>query len=271
MSAGNAGDAFSAQAPSFDDMDHANPIITWMRGRVHGIHDRYIRANDQVLEVAGGTGIDALRMAARGARVTATDIAPGMITEMHAKVANAGLSERVEVIRMDVHDLSPIGGRIFDHVTSNFGGLNCSDRLPEVVRSLALHVRQGGTLILVVMPPYCLWELASFAKRGLGSAARRWKSTGALSDVEGTTFTTWYYTPSDLVGAVTDLCDIMECRPLGLCCPPPHHGPRAVQFPAPYRALMLLDDAMARWAWQASFADHYMLVLRRSSPHLVYT
>lgn len=258
-----AGHAFSRQAPIFDAIDVANPIIAWMRAHVHQLHDRYIHPGQHVLEVTGGTGIDAVRMAQRGVRVTATDVAPGMVEQLRYKVDAHGVADRMDVMSMDVHDLSPIAGMSFDHVTSNFGGLNCSDRLPQVVRALALHVRSGGTLILVVMPPWCIWELASVLTRGWVSATRRLRGGGVASNVEGITFPSWYYRPGELIDAVSDLCDVDACLPLGLVTPPPHHGQRAVRRPAPYRALMWVDDRLARWRWQASLADHFVLVLRR--------
>lgn len=255
--------AFSRQAPVFDAIDQANPIVGWIRAHVHHLHDTFIHPGDHVLEVTGGTGIDAVRMALRGVRVTATDNAPGMVAAMEHNVSVHGMQNMVRVRRLDVHDLTDLGDARFDHVTSNFGGLNCSDRLPDVVRELARHVRPGGTLTLVVMPPWCVWELASVLTRGWTSATRRLRGGGTDSNVEGVTFPSWYYTPRQLMRGVADLCDVVICRPLGLFCPPPHHGPRAVRHPAPYRLLMRLDDTVARWRWQAPLADHYVLVMRR--------
>ncbi|KQX47877.1 MULTISPECIES: methyltransferase domain-containing protein [unclassified Streptomyces] len=56
----------------------------------------------RVLDLAGGDGGDALRLAARGHHVTVVDYAPAMLAAAETRAAAAGLSERVTCVRADV-------------------------------------------------------------------------------------------------------------------------------------------------------------------------
>lgn len=72
-------------------------------------------AGDRVLDVAAGTGNVAMRAAARGARVTACDIAPRMVQLGRARTGPA-----VEWIEADVEDL-PLPDATVDVALSAFG------------------------------------------------------------------------------------------------------------------------------------------------------
>lgn len=260
---GSAETAFSAQAATFDFIDVTNPITTWMRWNVQRLHDEFIQSGESVLEVTAGTGIDAIRLAKRGVRVVATDGAIGMVEQMKGNVERANLESMIQVLRLSLPNLTPVSGEMFDHVISNFGGLNCVANVPQVIAELANLVRPGGTLILVLMPPWSLWEFASIITRGPRSATRRLLTSGTPASVEGIPFPSWYYKPADVVAATSPQCHLEVCQPLGLLCPPPHHGSRAKKWPRTYRLLMRSDDRIRRFRWLSKWADHYVLVLRR--------
>jgi S-adenosylmethionine-dependent methyltransferase len=67
---------------------------------------RYLKAGDAVLDAGGGTGINAIMMARRGAQVTLLDITPGILALAEENVRQAGLADQVELVRGDITDLS---------------------------------------------------------------------------------------------------------------------------------------------------------------------
>ena len=74
-----------------------------------------LRSGERVLDVAAGTGNVAIRAAARGARVTAADIAPRMVQLGRERTGPA-----VEWIEADVDDL-PLPDGVIDVALSAFG------------------------------------------------------------------------------------------------------------------------------------------------------
>ena len=46
----------------------------------------------------------------------------------------------------------------YDHIFSNFAGLNCTDELNKVLDSFNCLLKPGGFVTLVILPKFCLWE-----------------------------------------------------------------------------------------------------------------
>ncbi|MFJ7960513.1 class I SAM-dependent methyltransferase [Streptomyces sp. NPDC096319] len=80
----------------------------------------------RILDLAGGDGGDAMRLAARGHHVTVVDLAPAMLAAAEARAAERGLSERVTCVRADVRAL-PV-----DIATGGFDVVLCHNLLQYV-------------------------------------------------------------------------------------------------------------------------------------------
>jgi SAM-dependent methyltransferase len=78
-----------------------------------------LQAEEQVLDVAAGTGVLALAAAKCGANVLATDFSPSMVERIEGKVADESLS-KIKTRVMDGQYLDLPDGR-FDITFSNFG------------------------------------------------------------------------------------------------------------------------------------------------------
>lgn len=99
------------------------------------------QSGEHVLDVAAGTGNVAIRAAARGAKVTAADIAPRMV-----QLGRQRTGETVEWIEADVEDL-PILDNTVDVVLSAFGVIFAPR--PEVaLAQLRRVLKPGGRLAL---------------------------------------------------------------------------------------------------------------------------
>jgi Uma2 family endonuclease len=72
-----------------------------------------IRPGEDVLEVATGTGVQLVRLAAAnpGGRTVGVEPSAGMLAQSRRRLEAAGLGDRVELIEGDVTEMSPIGSR----------------------------------------------------------------------------------------------------------------------------------------------------------------
>jgi len=104
--------AFDALAADYDASFTATPLGTLLREAVWRRLDARFSPGDRVLELACGTGEDAVHLARRGVRITATDASPAMVETALRKVAAAGLEGLVEVHQVDVEDLAADPGKL---------------------------------------------------------------------------------------------------------------------------------------------------------------
>jgi demethylmenaquinone methyltransferase/2-methoxy-6-polyprenyl-1,4-benzoquinol methylase len=118
-----------------------------MSGGMHRLwKDRFVnrvkpRAGETMLDMAGGTGDIAFRMARRGARVTVADINPDMLEVGKERAAQRGLSgldwavENAEALTFDAAR--------FDAYTIAFGIRNVSD-IPAALKEAHRVLKRGG-------------------------------------------------------------------------------------------------------------------------------
>jgi demethylmenaquinone methyltransferase/2-methoxy-6-polyprenyl-1,4-benzoquinol methylase len=135
------GQVFSSVARRYDLM---NDLIS---GGMHRLwKDRFVarvkpRAGEDILDMAGGTGDVAFRMARRGARVTVADINADMLAVGRQRAERrelAGLSWKVE----NAEKLS-FPDATFDAYTIVFGIRNVTD-IPAALREAHRVLKRGG-------------------------------------------------------------------------------------------------------------------------------
>ena len=135
------GGVFTSVARSYDIMNDL------MSGGMHRLwKDRFVarvkpRPGESILDMAGGTGDIAFRMAAKGARITVSDINADMLAvgmERAAKRHNDGLVwQRENAETLSFADAS------FDAYTIAFGIRNVTD-IPAALREAHRVLRFGG-------------------------------------------------------------------------------------------------------------------------------
>jgi ubiquinone/menaquinone biosynthesis C-methylase UbiE len=108
-----------------------------------------IREGQRVLDVAAGTGNVAIRAAARGADVVASDLTPEVLDSGRAAAREAGVD--LEWREADAEAL-PFDDSSFDVVTSCFGAMFAPDH-QKVARELLRVCRPGGTIGLISFTP----------------------------------------------------------------------------------------------------------------------
>ncbi len=153
------GQVFSSVARRYDLMNDL------MSAGMHRLwKDRFVarvkpRPGEEILDMAGGTGDVAFRMARRGARVTVADINQDMLevgTERGERRNLTGLSWKVEnAEKLSFEDAS------FDAYTIVFGIRNVTD-IPSALREAHRVLKRGGRF-------YCM-EFSSSDWPGFSSA-----------------------------------------------------------------------------------------------------
>lgn len=260
-----AGAAFSNQSAVFDDLYGADTIIAYKRNRVRSNVLQYLKPGSHILELNSGTGEDALFFAQEGFKVHATDISEGMQSQLQCKVKSAGMDDRVTNELCSFNHLEQLKERgPYDLIFSNFAGLNCTGELDKVLASFSSLLKPGGTVTLVILPKFCLWETLLVFKGKFKTAFRRYFSAkGRKAHVEGVHFTCWYYPPSYIKKHLKDEFDLLGIDGLCTIVPPSYMEGFAEKYPRLYRFLVKREDKLkATWPWKY-VGDYYIISLRK--------
>jgi len=263
--------AFDAAATGYDVAFTDTALGRLLRGEVWKQLDVAFRPGDRVLELGCGTGEDAIHLASRGVAVVATDASDAMLTVARRKVEAAGADDLVTLARLDLRgrDLDArlaelAGGQPFDGAFSDFGALNgMADRRP-LARGLADVIRVDGRTVIVVMGPFCPWEVAWHVAHGEPrSAVRRWRRGGVARVGDGQRMRVWYPSPRTLRGEFAPWFDALGARGLGVVLPPTGLCGIVEARPRLRGTLATAEDLARRLPFAAWLADHHLTVFER--------
>ena len=174
------GAVFSSVARRYDLMNDL------MSGGMHRLwKDRFVsrvkpRPGEAILDMAGGTGDVAFRMARRGAHVTVADINPDMLEVGKERAARRNI-ESLEW-RVENAEALTFGDGSFDAYTIVFGIRNVTD-IPAALREAHRVLKRGGRF-------YCM-EFSSSDWPGFSAAYEAWADKAiprlgkAIADDEG--------------------------------------------------------------------------------------
>jgi len=99
----------------------------------------------KILDVGGGTGLWALKLAKSGFEVTLADISQKMLDRAWQKAESANLASRIKFVKADICDLNMFGPDTFDMVLAQGDPLSlCGDARP--VRSANRHETNQSNL-----------------------------------------------------------------------------------------------------------------------------
>ncbi|MSP14542.1 MAG: class I SAM-dependent methyltransferase [Chloroflexi bacterium] len=265
--------AFDAAAPEYDQSFTHRALGRWLREPVWQALGRIFQPGDRVLELGCGTGEDAIWLARRGVLVTATDVSTEMMAVAQHKAANLGLSEQISWHAWDLsnlgkgsaHGASPLPySGLYGGALANFGVLNClADRRP-LAENLAQQMQPGGRLLLVIMAPFCPWEILWYLAHGQIRAAFRRFHAGKLAHTGGGAWLpVWYPAPARVKREFAPWFRMIRLRGIGVCLPPSYLAHLVERWPALFTRLRGVEERVAHNWWAARASDHYMIEFER--------
>lgn len=255
--------AFSKQSQIFDQIYNGNSITLWMRYRVRKETLKYLKKGDRLLEVNCGTGIDSIFFATQGCQVVATDNADGMLQELDQKILSGKLSNSIVTKKCSFNDIGSLGMGSFDYVFSNFGGLNCTDKLYEVIEAIDKVLNIGGYFSLVIMPPVCPWELLMLLKADIKTAFRRFKKNGTNAHIEGHRFLCYYYQPGYVIKHAGPNYQLKSLKGLSIAVPPPFIEFFIEKHPRIFRILESFENKVWDKYPFNQWCDHYIITMQK--------
>lgn len=264
--------AFDAFAEAYDDDFTRSLLARLLRPRVWQRLAQHFSPGQHVLELACGTGEDAVWLARRGIRVTATDGSAQMVAAATAKARAAGVSDRVEIVQYSLQEITnypkgaslPTANRQFDGAFSNFGGLNTINAWRALAESLSKLVKPGGKLILAPMGPFCPWEMLWHLAHGQPGVALRRFGRSATAKIGESEIPIWYPSARRLRADFAPWFKPVGVESLGLWLPPSYLGHLVERWPGLFTRLNRLEAATARLT--GGWGDHYLIIFERAQP-----
>ena len=227
------------------------------------VYDRPLK----ILEINCGTGYDALKLAAMGHSVMATDASAMMIRKASEKLLSAGnIAGKVEFMQCSFGELAAcFSNEKFDLIFSNFGGLNCIP-LPAIQKlsnDLVKLVCTNGYVFLTVMSRFCVWEIVYFlSKAKLSTAFRRQKESILFGKGEQV-MPIYYYSPRQLIKLFEPYFKPVHTYSAGLFIPPSYLEQQFIKNKSTLRRLARWEQRLGNYSWTARFADHFCIAFKK--------
>jgi SAM-dependent methyltransferase len=257
--------AFDSVAADYDGPRGNNDLIQDMRSEMWRWLDASFPSPSRLLDLGCGTGLDAVRMAHRGHRVTAIDWSPQMVRRTADRAEAEHVADRVRAIAVGAHELHRVdAGCSFDGAYSNLGPLNCVPELAEVSRECARLLKPGGTLVFTVIGRICPWEIVHYlGRRRFARAALRFRRTMVPVGMNNQTIWTRYYAPREFYRCFARDFALEHYRGLCLFAPPPYLSWVRTRHLRWYECLWKLDRRASGWPVLRAMGDHFLIVLKR--------
>lgn len=257
--------AFDSVAADYDGPRGNNASIQDMREEMWRWLDGKLAAGSRLMDLGCGTGLDAVRMARLGHRVTAVDWSLRMVERTAQRAESASVSHLVKAVHLGAHQLDELHpDQAFDAAYSNLGPLNCVPDLIAVSRECARLLKPGGALIFAVIGRICPWEVAHYSRlRRWSRVTVRWRRAPMAVGMNGNTIWTQYYTPLELYRRFQEHFALEHYRGLCVFVPPPYVASIRDRHPSLYAALWRLDRRIAGWPLLRQLGDHFLIVMRK--------
>ena len=260
---------FDTAAPTYDTNFTHTKIGMMQRSRVHYFLEQEILTSSKlsILEINCGTGVDALWLASKGNRVTATDASAKMIEVAKQKVSastNSNLVfQQAEFSALKVK----YSGEKFDLIFSNFGGLNCVNEieLENLLHNFNALLNPNGRLVLVIMGRKCVWERVYFLLKGnFKNAIRRMSKDAVVANIgEGTMQNTYYFSPREIKNVAPTKFQHLTTKPIGLFVPPSYLDNFFKNKKIVLGFLFRLEKMTGNFSFFSDYADHYFIAFKK--------
>lgn len=259
--------AFDMQAGVFDKIYGDDPAIVYKRNRVRTHLLKELKPGARILELNCGTGEDAVYLSKKGFTVHATDISGKMLAKAVDKFRSNDNLNKLSFENCSFTSLSGLSNKgPFDHIFSNFGGLNCTADLDQVLASLSPLLKDNGKLTLTIISGFCLWETLLIFKGKWKTAFRRFRKGGASAHVEGHHFNCSYYTPRYIKRHLEGFT-ITKIEGLCIFIPPSYIQGFHINYPLASKVLMWIEDKLkSKWPWNR-IGDYFILTAKKNKDY----
>ncbi|MDP9041447.1 MAG: class I SAM-dependent methyltransferase [Bacteroidota bacterium] len=257
--------AFTGQSVIFDRLYEEKGIMSYKRTRVRQHLLKYINSGSKILELNAGTGDDAIFLAQHGHYIHATDISAGMQERLKEKLSFYQLNDFVTTELCSYTSLKTISNRgPYDCIFSNFAGLNCTGNLDLVLAEFDSLLKPDGIAVLTMLPRFCLWETLLIFRGKFKTATRRFfSSKGRKANIEGVSFTCWYYSPRYVMSRMKRKFSLIEIEGLCTIVPPSYIGQFSEKYPRVYSFLCKTEDRVKSiWPWKF-IGDYFIISLKK--------
>lgn len=258
------------QQNSFDnyaseyDSHFTNSLIGKAQRKV--IHKYLMKLADKdqtVLELNSGTGEDAILISSLFNRVICTDISPEMTKICKSKTLHLN---NCNTIHSSIQDIEKNVQERFNVIFSNFGGLNCISKqeLKSFSKSCINLTKDRGNLVFVIMGRNCLWEKFFFRMRKeKEKAKRRSLPNGVETNIKGSVFKTYYYSPKEILEIFKGQFVLEKRRPVGFFVPPSYIEPLMQKHRFLFSIFAMLDKITSSIPFLSDYSDHYIIHLKK--------
>lgn len=253
--------AFTRQSVHFDELYQSNPMVEYMRKRVYNHVLKYHKPG-KMLELNAGTGTDAIFFNSKGFEVYATDNAPGMIDTLKNKLSQ---DTKIYPFLCNYENIEQMQEYApFDSIYSNFGGLNCTPNLIEVLKKCLNLLHKNGKMTIVIMPKHYPWEWLELLTLKPKIAFRRYKKQNN-TQLENIHFTTHYYQPRSIIQPLQDQIKVLSWEGLCSICPPSYKQKLIKYMPFLWKTLALIENKISSWRGIRSYADYVILTFEKKN------
>jgi ubiquinone/menaquinone biosynthesis C-methylase UbiE len=124
--------------------------LTESRARRRVLELAAVRPDEDVLEVATGTGVQLVRLAqaSGGGRTVGVEPSAGMLKQTRRRLQNAGLQDSVELLAASALEL-PLPSHSFDLLVNSYMlDLLPRDEIPSALAEFTRMLRPGGRIVL---------------------------------------------------------------------------------------------------------------------------
>lgn len=255
---------FDSAAKSYDETFVNTEIGKLQRIRVWNYLDSILPEQAlNILELNCGTGEDAIWLAKKGHRVTATDVSEKMLDIAKIKIHQSGVSEIIQIKKADINKLNELQiEKPFDLVLSNFGGLNClnPNDLAKFASDLNNILTPSGRFISVVMPDLCLLEsIYMIFKLRFADILRRKKAQKV--SVNGSEVNTFYYSPDYYYSFFKKNFNLFGKIGIGFTIPPSYLNNFFKDKSTLLKILSNVEEIIGNNFIAASASDHFLIDL----------
>jgi len=258
-------DAFDSVAADYDGPRGNNILIQQMRTEMWKRLDATFAAGSMLIDIGCGTGLDAIRMAQLGHRVTATDWSPQMVARTRERAARDNVADRVQAVPLGGQDFARLPGTAqYDGAYSNLGPLNCVPNLERLAAECARLLKPGGRLVFTVIGRICPWEIGHYLRLRRWARARiRFARQFVPVGMNNHTIWTRYYLPREFYSAFQSHFTLEHYRGLCTFAPPPYLTWTHDKHPRLHDWLWRLDRRTAAWPILRSMGDHFLIVMKK--------